>query len=148
MEPISQLPETDPLIGQSDKYTFPDKPFESIGFALSGGGFRAASYGLGVLSLMNFIKTDRDKETTLLEKIKFVSSASGGTITLTMYMASLCAKMPFADFYKIVNDSACMPVEYDIRSQLHVVIIQFFYFQAVTIAVIHGILLIVKSFEL
>ena len=29
------------------------QPFENIGLAFSGGGFRAASFGLGVLSYLN-----------------------------------------------------------------------------------------------
>ncbi|RZM28443.1 MAG: hypothetical protein EOO88_08905 [Pedobacter sp.] len=105
MEPLSQLPHTEQLTAKSDQYKFPDQPFEQIGFALSGGGFRAACYGLGVLSLMDYIRTDRNKDSTLLEKVKFVSSASGGTITLAMYLASLSVEMKFAEFYKIACDS-------------------------------------------
>ena len=88
----------------SSVYRYPQTPFECIGFALSGGGFRAATYGLGVLSLMNEITwTEDGQEQNLREKIKFVSSASGGTITLTTYVAALFDQIPFLDFYHFLN---------------------------------------------
>lgn len=87
-------------------YRYPDAPFESIGFALSGGGFRAATFGLGVLSLLNEIKwTELEKEVRLLEKVRFVSSASGGTITLSVYTAALHHGVPFTDYYRKLNEA-------------------------------------------
>ncbi len=80
---------------------FPDTPFQSVALALSGGGFRAAAYGLGVLSLLNRIKlTDENgQEESLLERVHFVSSASGGTITLSVYAACKSAGRSFDEFY-------------------------------------------------
>lgn len=80
---------------------FPDTPFQSVALALSGGGFRAAAYGLGVLSLLNRIKL-RDEnggEESLLERVHFMSSASGGTITLSVYAACKSAGWSFEAFY-------------------------------------------------
>ncbi|KFF04473.1 patatin-like phospholipase family protein [Flavobacterium reichenbachii] len=86
-------------------YSFPQHPFESIGFALSGGGFRAAAYGLGVLSVFDALKINNSAEQTLrlLDKVEFISSASGGTITLLMYTASLRKGKSFRDFFGHLN---------------------------------------------
>ena len=80
---------------------FPDTPFQSLALALSGGGFRAAAYGLGVLSLLDQLKIPEEKDTekALLEKVHFISSASGGTITLSVYAACKSAGMSFNEFY-------------------------------------------------
>ena len=50
-----------------------------IALSLSGGGFRAATYHLGVLSYLNHLKTKDG--TTLLDQISAVSTISGGTLT-------------------------------------------------------------------
>jgi hypothetical protein len=86
-------------------YNFPQQPFESIGFALSGGGFRAACYGLGVLSVFDALKLDAlsDNPLRLLDKIEFISSASGGTITLLVYTAALRKGIGFKAFFCHLN---------------------------------------------
>src|ERR1700754_3335296 len=76
-----------------------ETPFEHIALAFSGGGFRAASFSLGVLSYFDHLTfpdhtaAGVDPHTSdaaslagsatssLLQKIRFISSASGGTIT-------------------------------------------------------------------
>ncbi|WP_264524031.1 patatin-like phospholipase family protein [Flavobacterium sp. N502536] len=85
--------------------TFPQHPFESIGFALSGGGFRAAAYGLGVLSVFDALKINNPggKTLRLLDKVEFISSASGGTITLLVYTAALRKGKSFGDFFGDLN---------------------------------------------
>jgi hypothetical protein len=89
---------------QSSRYSFPGTPFESIGFALSGGGFRAATFGLGILSLMDHVKWEEEGgETSLLKKVRFVSSASGGSITLSVYLVALYQGKSFIDFYHHLN---------------------------------------------
>ena len=50
-----------------------------IALSLSGGGFRAATYHLGVLSYLNHLKTKDG--TTLLDQVSAVSTVSGGTLT-------------------------------------------------------------------
>jgi len=56
----------------------------SIGMSFSGGGFRAATYGLGALSLLNSIKLEDGR--TLLDCVVVLSSVSGGTIPAMRYM--------------------------------------------------------------
>lgn len=66
-------------------------PFDNIAVCLSGGGFRAAAYSLGVLSYLNRIKiTGEDKNAaSLLEHVSFIASTSGGTITNLLYSSYL-----------------------------------------------------------
>lgn len=53
---------------------YPSTPFDEIALAISGGGFRAATYGLGTLMYLQHL-TFAGK--SLLERAKFMSSASG-----------------------------------------------------------------------
>lgn len=93
------------VFGYGAKYVYPENPFESIGFALSGGGFRAASYGLGTLSVFDALKVkdQHNQETSLLHKVKFISSASGGSITLLVYAAAIRKGLSFNEFFKHLN---------------------------------------------
>ena len=72
-------------------------PFQNIGMAFSGGGFRAAAYALGTLSYLDYLKIDGK---ALTDRISFVSSASGGTITSALFAAGLHQNVPFIDFYR------------------------------------------------
>jgi hypothetical protein len=68
------------------------QPFDNIGIAFSGGGFRAASFALGTLSYLNHLGLDRH--------ISFSSSASGGSITNLLYTAYRHEGKSFDDFYR------------------------------------------------
>jgi hypothetical protein len=68
------------------------KPFDTIGIAFSGGGFRAAAFALGTLSYLNHIGLD--------EHLRFSSSASGGTITNLLYTAYRHEGRPFEACYQ------------------------------------------------
>lgn len=58
-----------------------------IGMSFSGGGYRAATFDLGVLSLLNSVKMkDEEGEYTLLDCVAALSSVSGGTIPAMKYM--------------------------------------------------------------
>ena len=59
-----------------------------IGLSLSGGGYRAAFYHLGVLMYLDRIHL-RDGS-TLLDHVVSLSSVSGGSITALWYM--MCEK--------------------------------------------------------
>lgn len=72
-------------------------PFQNIAMAFSGGGFRAASYGLGTLSYLNHLESNGK---SLTERISFISSASGGTIASMLYAAGVHQDQPFIDFYR------------------------------------------------
>ena len=73
------------------------KPFQNIGMAFSGGGFRAASYALGSLSYLDSLKIDGQ---SITDRISFISSASGGTIASMLYARSVHQDLPFIDFYQ------------------------------------------------
>ncbi|MES2063460.1 MAG: patatin-like phospholipase family protein [Bacteroidota bacterium] len=72
-------------------------PFDNIGIAFSGGGFRAASFALGTLSYLNHLGLDR--------QISFSSSASGGTITNLLYTAYRHEGKRFDEFYQKLASS-------------------------------------------
>lgn len=79
----------------------PDQPFDEIGLALSGGGFRAAAFSLGALSYLDrmWYKNEQDR---LLKHVTFITSTSGGSITNAYYSVSSC-KADF-DFKKFYNE--------------------------------------------
>ncbi|MFY7909205.1 MAG: patatin-like phospholipase family protein [Emticicia sp.] len=76
---------------------YPDKPFDEIALAFSGGGFRAASFAFGTMSYLNHLTF---KGKSLLQRTKFMASASGGTIAVAMYLLSLHRKEDFEQFRK------------------------------------------------
>lgn len=60
-------------------------PFQKIGICLSGGGYRATSFSLGVLSYLNQ-STFNDQP--LIKNVKAISTVSGGTIAGMAYALS------------------------------------------------------------
>jgi hypothetical protein len=91
-------------------------PFEHIALAFSGGGFRAASFSLGVLGYLNNCPFTDNASTgaftnnapaggsggqpvTLLQKIRFISSASGGTITNAAFALAVAEGQSFKEFF-------------------------------------------------
>jgi Patatin-like phospholipase len=76
-------------------------PFEDIALALSGGGFRAASYSLGTMSYLHHVKyTDATgRERNLLDNVRFISSASGGSFTNALYSSFRIRGKSFAQCY-------------------------------------------------
>lgn len=69
-----------------------ETPLENIALAFSGGGFRAAGFALGTLAYL--------KKMGLLEKVTYMSSASGGTIATAMYALNNAGGKDFGEFYK------------------------------------------------
>src|SRR5215203_784661 len=67
------------------------KPFGDIALCLSGGGYRAATYALGTLSMLD--------ELNLLDGVKLLSTVSGGTFTGVMYAVSQSEGKTFDEFY-------------------------------------------------
>jgi predicted acylesterase/phospholipase RssA len=86
------------------------KPFENIALAFSGGGFRAASFALGVLSYLHNLKFDEADElngSSVLQQVTYMSSASGGTIATTLYALYNAQGKTFDEFYvKLFNSLA------------------------------------------
>jgi predicted acylesterase/phospholipase RssA len=72
-----------------------------IGLAFSGGGFRASSFSLGVLSFLNEVKIG---DSNLLSKVYALSTISGGTITGARYALGIKNKEPFNHIYWSIYD--------------------------------------------
>ena len=76
-----------------------DGLFDRIGLTLSGGGYRAAAFHLGSMSYLHHVRHPADGR-PLLERVKFLSPISRGTITGAVYAAALVkhgnAAFPFA----------------------------------------------------
>jgi predicted acylesterase/phospholipase RssA len=64
--------------------------FGNIALCLSGGGYRAASFHLGMLSMLDELK--------LLDNVKYFSTASGGTIVAMKFVIDKIAKKDFSTF--------------------------------------------------
>lgn len=82
-------------------------PFKNIAIALSGGGFRVASFSLGTLSYLQHLKLDIDETgnpstESLLDHVSFISSASGGTITTSIYSMLRNKNESFGSIYKFI----------------------------------------------
>jgi len=75
----------------------PKQPFQNIAISLSGGGFRATCIHLG---LMSYLATKKINETSLLERIRILSSVSGGTFLGVKYAATLKKGGTFEECYK------------------------------------------------
>jgi hypothetical protein len=71
-------------------------PFGDIAVSLSGGGFRASAYALGCLA---YLQRRSYEGTPLLERVKFMTSASGGTLTSLLFSAYNRRGIPFKEVY-------------------------------------------------
>ena len=69
-----------------------NKPFGDIALCLSGGGYRAATYALGTLLMLD--------ELDLLDDVKLLSTVSGGTFTGLTYATWQSEGKTFAEFYE------------------------------------------------
>lgn len=63
----------------------------TIALCLSGGGYRAAAYHLGALKTLH--------ELGLLDQVKYISTASGGTITAMKYVTDMIKGRTFQEFF-------------------------------------------------
>ena len=74
--------------------------FDNIALSFSGGGFRAAAYSLGVFSYFHSIELSEEPgSVTLLEKVTYISSASGGTIANALYSFYNAKGKSFKEYY-------------------------------------------------
>jgi predicted acylesterase/phospholipase RssA len=71
-------------------------PFKDIAVSLSGGGFRASAYALGCLA---YLQRHKFEGVPLLERVKFITSASGGTLTSLLFSAYNHLQIPFEKVY-------------------------------------------------
>ena len=68
------------------------KPFGPIALCLSGGGYRAATFALGTLAMLD--------ELALLDDVKLLSTVSGGTFTGLTYAVWQSEGKTFTEFYE------------------------------------------------
>jgi predicted acylesterase/phospholipase RssA len=87
------------------KASLPKIPFQNLALSLSGGGYKAASFHLGLLSYLSALEW---QGSTLLERVRILSTVSGGTFTGLSYAAAAAKKEPFKAFflglYRFLND--------------------------------------------
>ncbi len=82
------------------------EPLATIGLALSGGGFRAASFSLGCLAYLNHCTiggTDGQPTETLLNRVRFISSASGGSLPNLLYATYRYSGQAFQTCYRTLR---------------------------------------------
>ena len=77
----------------------------NIGLAFSGGGYRAATFDLGVLSLLNEIKLNDGR--TLLDCVRVLTSVSGGSIPALKYMLTRAKRKNVDDMIRELFDFLC-----------------------------------------
>lgn len=71
--------------------------FRNIALTFSGGGYRAATFSLGVLSYFNHFKINQEP---LLQHVKGLSTVSGGTITGATFACAMAKQTEFSVYYK------------------------------------------------
>jgi predicted acylesterase/phospholipase RssA len=74
----------------------PKSPFHNLALSLSGGGYRAASFHLGALSYLSSVEW---MEKSLLERVRVLSTVSGGTFTGVCYATTLAEGKTLKDCY-------------------------------------------------
>lgn len=83
----------------------PKNPFENVAISMSGGGYRATTFHLGTLA---YVSTLQWKEVSLLDRIRVISSVSGGTFTAIQYAAAIkqgrSFHEAFRDLYGFMKD--------------------------------------------
>lgn len=71
-------------------------PFRNVALSLSGGGYRATTFHLGALSLLNALDYGPQ---TLLQRVSILSTISGGTLTGVMYSLKLAEGKGYQDCF-------------------------------------------------
>jgi predicted acylesterase/phospholipase RssA len=83
----------------------PPNPLGKIALSFSGGGFRATAFCLGNLSYLNYrrVSDDKGNQETLLSRVEFISSASGGSFANLGYAQFLYSDRPFSECYQFLR---------------------------------------------
>lgn len=85
-----------PASAAVDPAKFHEQPFDELALTLSGGGYRAAAFHLGVMDMLQRLG--------LLGSVRVLSTVSGGTYTGMKYALSLAEGVPFEKFYTDFRD--------------------------------------------
>lgn len=72
-----------------------------VGFAISGNGFKATAYALGVFSYFNHLQLDGKP---FLLKVDALSTVSGASIIAATYPLSVKHGLSFSDYFSIIYD--------------------------------------------
>lgn len=87
------------------KSYLPVAPFQNLALSLSGGGYRAAAFHLGLLT---YLSSAQWKNKSLLERVRILSTVSGGTFTGVCYAATIAEGKTIEDcyerLYRLMND--------------------------------------------
>jgi len=103
---VAATPPGDRTAEQTDKtqlHATPLKtPFAKIALALSGGGFRAATFSIGTMSYLHHLKykDPEGRERSLLDNVEFISSASGGSFPAILFSSYRKKGLSFETVYK------------------------------------------------
>lgn len=79
----------------------PANPLGNIALSMSGGGYRAASFHLGAMSFLNKISYEGKP---VLERVKLISTVSGGTITGAVYALMKQDGKTFKEIFYFIMD--------------------------------------------
>ena len=79
------------------KTKLPKQPFNTLAISLSGGGYRATSFHLGLFTYLDHLKWH---ESTLLERVRVISTVSGGTFTGVSYASTIAGGGTLIDCYR------------------------------------------------
>lgn len=83
----------------------PKHPFQNMAISMSGGGYRATAFHLGTMAYLSNLDWEG---TSFLDRIRVISSVSGGTFTAAHYAATIkqgkTFKDAFTDLYNFMND--------------------------------------------
>ncbi len=74
----------------------PERPFNTLALSMSGGGYRAAAFHLGSLTYLSSLMWNG---TSLLERVRVISTVSGGTFTGVCYASALAENKSLMDCY-------------------------------------------------
>lgn len=82
----------------------PKAPFNNIAISLSGGGFRATAFHLGVLT---YLSSKKFMNVSLLERTRVISTVSAGTFVGVKYVTTLKKGGNIQDCYKSLYTFMC-----------------------------------------
>ncbi len=74
----------------------PAETFQNLALSLSGGGYRAAAFHLGLLT---YLSSAQWKDKSLLERVRILSTVSGGTFTGVCYATTIAGDKPIEECY-------------------------------------------------
>lgn len=98
-----------------------DTVFDNIAVAFSGGGFRAAAFALGTLSYLDSVKIDdpvTGKKISLIDSVRYISTASGGTLTGAYFALTRARGIAFKNCYDDLY--ACISAEVVLENALRI----------------------------